>query len=164
MPAMSVSSSNAVDKQAENDLIASYEEQSQKLQIFEREMQKDFERQFEEQKRQLETRQLEHKNVLERQKILCETRAKEIEEKQSQILRDQQMRAELMMRQIQMRMENEFKLKSQMMRNQIKLMSDQDFNFVGQDISKVATQEDAERAQGDAHFHVFKLKWGSRGI
>ena len=61
---------------------------------------------------------------MEKQKLSVEDQAKRIQDRHTAMLKQQQMRSEILLKQIQTRLESEVKMKNEMVRHQINLLGD----------------------------------------
>lgn len=61
---------------------------------------------------------------MEKQKLSVEDEAKRIQDRHTAMLKQQQMRSEILLKQIQTRLESEVKMKNEMVRHQINLLGD----------------------------------------
>ena len=61
---------------------------------------------------------------MEKQKLSVEDQAKRIQDRHTAMLKQQQMRSEILLKQIQTRLETEVKMKNEMVRHQINLLGD----------------------------------------
>ena len=61
---------------------------------------------------------------MEKQKFSVEDQAKRIQDRHTAMLKQQQMRSEILLKQIQTRLESEVKMKNEMVRHQINLLGD----------------------------------------
>ena len=61
---------------------------------------------------------------MEKQKFSVEDQAKRIQDRHTAMLKQQQMRSEILLKQIQTRLETEVKMKNEMVRHQINLLGD----------------------------------------
>ena len=100
------------------------QQQFQKMEGFEIQQQEQFRRDLEDQKRILELKQKEYKQAMEHQRNMTQDQILAMQEKQSRILKQQQMQAEAMLKQIQSQMESEMRMKSDMLRNQLSMFSE----------------------------------------
>ena len=61
---------------------------------------------------------------MEKQKLSVEDQAKRIQDRHTAMLKQQQMRSEILLKQIQTRLESEVKMKNEMVRHHINLLGD----------------------------------------
>ena len=100
------------------------QQQFKRMEGFEIQQQNQFRKDLEDQKKVLEIKQKEYKNAMEQQRSMTQEQILAMQERQSNLLKQQQVQAETMLNQIQSQMESEMRMKSEMMRNQLSVFSE----------------------------------------
>ena len=99
-------------------------QQLKKMEGFEMQQQEQFRKDLEEQRRMLEFKQKDYKDAMEQQRNMTQEQILAMQQRQTAVLRQQQMQAETMLKQMQSQMESEMRMKSELLRNQLNIFSE----------------------------------------
>ena len=99
-------------------------QQLKKMEGFEMQQQEQFRKDLEEQRRMLEFKQKDYKDAMEQQRNMTQEQILAMQERQTALLRQQQMQAEAMLKQMQSQMESEMRMKSELLRNQLNIFGE----------------------------------------
>ena len=99
-------------------------QQLKKMEGFEIQQQEQFRKDLEQQRKVLEFKQNDYKVAMEQQRNMTQEQILAMQERQSSLLKQQQMQAETMLKQMQSQMESEMRMKSDLLRNQLNIFSE----------------------------------------
>ena len=100
------------------------QEQFKRMETFEVQQQEQFRRDLEDQRRLLDIKQKEYKTAIEQQRNMTQDKIRAMQERQSAMMRQQQLQADTVLKQLQSQMESETRIKNEMVRNQLCVFSE----------------------------------------